>query len=98
MSYSILSAVVAGVVGVIVLSGCSRNPDAAKRAYFDVAKRYAAQGKYPEAIVEYRNAIAIDPNFGEARYSLGQAYMRTGETQSGYREYVRAADLLPDDA
>jgi len=84
------------VAAAVLIAGCRRDPGVAKRAYFDAANRYFAQKNYDEAIIEYRNALKYDPKFGDARYRLGQAYMRTGDAQNAFREYIRAADLLPD--
>ena len=46
--------------------------------------------------MQYRNALQQDPRFGEARLKLADAYVQAGDPQSAYREYVRAADLLPE--
>ena len=78
-----------------VAAACSRDPQVAKRRYFDSGTKYAKELKYKEAIVEFRNAVKVDPKFGEARYQLGEAYARTGALSDAYREYVRAADLMP---
>lgn len=77
------------------LAGCS-NPEADKQRYFESGNKYSDEKKYAEAIVEYRNAIGIDQRFGEARYRLGQAYEASGDLPNAAREYIRAADLLPD--
>jgi len=82
----------------VLFSACQRDPNRAKQTYFDAANKYFAQQKYDEAVIEYRNALKYDPKFGEARYKLGQAYARTGDAQNAFREYVRAADLMPDNA
>ena len=68
----------------------SRNDATSTAATKDVKAQ-----KYKEAIVEFRNAVKVDPKFGEARYQLGEAYVQTGALPDAYREYVRAADLLP---
>lgn len=70
--------------------------EARKGAYLANGNRYASQGRYREAIIEYRNALRQDPRFGEARYRLAEAYLRTDQPHAALPEYVRAADLLPD--
>src|ERR1700741_711578 len=77
-------------------SACSKDPAAAKRGYLESGNRYFDQKKYAEAIIEYRNAIKLDPSFGEARRRLAICYLQTGDALNGVREQVRAADLLPD--
>jgi putative PEP-CTERM system TPR-repeat lipoprotein len=86
------------VLAVLVLAGaCKKDPQQAKREYFDSGNQYYAQQKYKEAVVEYRNAIQQDPKFGEARYKLAETYSKLNDIQNAYREYIRAADLLPND-
>jgi tetratricopeptide (TPR) repeat protein len=81
-----------------IINGCSKDPEVAKREYATSGDAYVAQKKYPEAVVEYRNAIQQDPRFGEARYKLAETYMKLNQGGEAVREYVRAADLLPHDA
>lgn len=85
-----------GVTGCLLfaLAGCSRGPRQTKEQLLESGKKYAAQGKHTEAIIQYRNAIKLDPKFGEARYELGQAYLNTSEPAKAMGEFVRAADLL----
>ena len=57
--------------------------------------KFAADKKDPEAIVEFRLAEQADPRLGEARLKLADAYLRVGDAKNALGEYVRAADLLP---
>ena len=74
-----------------VVAACSKSP--AQR--FAAGNKYMSRTQYREAIIEYRNALRANPAFGEARVQLAEAYLAVGDTQNAYREYVRAADLLP---
>src|SRR6185436_3114437 len=60
------------------------------------ANAHFAEKKFAEAIVEYRRALQKAPQMGEARYKLAQAYMETRQPALAFREYIYAADLLPD--
>jgi tetratricopeptide (TPR) repeat protein len=80
----------------VLLSGCSKDPEVAKREYLGSGDAYVEQKKYAEAVVEYRNAIQQDAKFGIARYKLAEAYMHLNQPAEAFREYVRAADLMPD--
>jgi putative PEP-CTERM system TPR-repeat lipoprotein len=81
---------------VVFSTACSRGrPDPA--AHIAAGDRYLAEEKFGEAVVEYRNAVGADDRSGEARFKLAEAYARVGDGQNAYREYIRAADLLPDD-
>ena len=77
--------------------GCSKDPQVAKKEYFDKGNTYFEQKKYPEAIIEYRNAIQQDPQYGEARLKLAEAYTYTRDARNALFEYTRAAALLPKD-
>jgi len=88
---------VAGLLLAILLGvGCRTNPEVAKQEYLKSGDRFMEQQKYAEAIVQYRNALQQDARFGQARYKLAEAYIKHGDATNAFREYVRAADLLPD--
>jgi tetratricopeptide (TPR) repeat protein len=80
----------------LVLCGCSSED--AKVRHFEKGREYVTAHKLSEAILEFRNALAVDPNWGEARFALAEAYDADSQPERAYREYVRAADLLPRDA
>src|SRR5512142_308265 len=73
---------------------CSRSA----QYYLDSGNRYAQKKQYKEAIVEYRNAIQKDPKYGAARLKLAEAYMAADDLGNAAREYIRASDLLPENA
>jgi putative PEP-CTERM system TPR-repeat lipoprotein len=82
----------------LAAASCSKDPEKAKKEYLESGNAYYAQQKYKEAAVEYRNAIQQDPKFGIARYKLAETYAKLDDPRRAYREYIRAADLMPDDA
>src|SRR5208283_5386891 len=47
-------------------TACSRDPNVRKQKYFHSGQRYFDKGKYPEAAIEFVNAIQIDPGYAEA--------------------------------
>jgi len=96
MKLNRLETTVVLLVVLVPLAACSRDPEAKKRSYLASGDRYVEQKKDREAVVEYRKAIQLDPRFGEARYKLAGTYERLGDPGNAYREFVRAADLLPD--
>src|SRR5262245_23155619 len=81
--------------GAVLSTSCSKNLEVAKRMYLKSGDSYFSEKKYQEAIVQYRNAVQQDTRFGEARYKLAEAYVRVGDAGGAYREYIRAADLMP---
>jgi tetratricopeptide (TPR) repeat protein len=85
--------VAAGLLAVMMLMSC-RGPSAA--AHVKRADAFVEQKQFREASIEYRAALQIDPNLGEARLKLGDVHVRLNEPAEALREYVRAADLLPN--
>src|SRR6185503_13368571 len=88
---------VAAAAILLATTSCSKDPEVAKREYVRSGDAYVAKKQYREAIVEYRNAVQQDPRFGEARSKLAEAYFQVGDIENAFREYIRAADLLPKD-
>ena len=66
--------------------------------YLASGDAFMAEQKYRDAVVQYRNAVEQDATSGPARYKLAQALVLAGEPASAVREFVRAADLLPEDS
>jgi tetratricopeptide (TPR) repeat protein len=87
-----------GVALVLATGGwaCAGDPEARKRAFLESGDRYADQGNLRAAVIEYRNAIQIDPRFAAARVRLAGVYEQLGDPNA-LSEYVRASDLLPED-
>jgi putative PEP-CTERM system TPR-repeat lipoprotein len=89
---------IAVVTVMVALAGCGKDPEVAKREFMKSGDELMAQKKYHEAVVQYRNAIQQDQQFGEARFKLAEALAAAGDAPASMREYLRAADLLPGDA
>src|SRR5215469_4265924 len=88
---------VALVLGLMAafLTACSRDPNVRKQKYFESGERYYAKAKYREAIIQYRNAINVDPNFGAAHYQLAQAYLKLPDLQpDNYKARADIANIL----
>src|SRR5207248_10811049 len=80
-----------------LLTGCSRNPNARKQKYFESGEKYFSQGKYREAVIQFSNAVQIDPRFAQGHAQLAQTYLKLGDTQRAYNELSRTLELTPDD-
>jgi tetratricopeptide (TPR) repeat protein len=61
------------ILAVMMLGGCSLDPQKGKVKYLESGNRYMKAGKYQEASIQFRNAIKLDPRFAEAYYQLAQA-------------------------
>jgi tetratricopeptide (TPR) repeat protein len=73
------------------------SPDVRKQRYFESGNRHFDNGEFPTAIIEYRNAVQVDATFGAARKRLAESYTKIGDLPHALDEYVKAADLLPED-
>ncbi len=83
-----------GAACVVLTAGCHRQT---ADDHLRKAKDYLAHSQLQEGVVELRLAEQADPNRGDVRENLADAYMRVPDLSGAYREYVRAADLLPND-
>jgi len=79
----------------IALAACSKDPQKAKVEYFLSGEQFVRDGKLSEGIIQFRNALKQDPQYGEARLALAHALRKSGDASSAYREYLHAAETLP---
>jgi tetratricopeptide (TPR) repeat protein len=71
-----------------VLSGCS----AYMRGNFKVSEK-----QYAEAIADYQEALAKDPDHWQARRQLGYAYIKAGQQDKAVDELTKALQQRPGD-
>lgn len=60
-------------------------PDA--RTYNYLGESYFQVGKMPESVEAFNNAVSYNPQFDEARYNLGKAYLKLGDRDSATVQY-----------
>jgi tetratricopeptide (TPR) repeat protein len=73
----------------------AESPQHARERYLARGRQYVNDGKIPEAVIMFKNAIQIDPNFAEARYELGLALMQKRDFPHAFAEFRRAVELNP---
>ena len=76
------------------VSGCS-DSETKKVAHYNKGMEYVEKEDYKPAILEFKNAIQIDPKYAAARYQLGLAYLKNKQPSDAVEELIRAADLDP---
>jgi len=74
-----------------MLGGCTLS----KQSYLLKGDKLVAEGKYEDAVLNYRKAIQRDPNFGEAYYRLGLAALKMQHGRDAFEALFRATQLLP---
>lgn len=65
--------------------------------HFELGFAYSGLKKNPEAIAEYRRAIALDPNLAPAQLNLGIALLDS-DPSAALESFATAAKLLPGQA
>ncbi len=89
-------AVLLAVVTLLVTTACSQGPEVKKQRALERGQQYVKVGKLNEAIIEFRNALQVDPEFAPALRALGLAYADKSWFGDAYRELSRAQKLSPD--
>jgi tetratricopeptide (TPR) repeat protein len=62
---------------------------------FDSAARLTEAGRFPEAIAEWRKALAITPDDAKAQNNAGRAYAGAGDYDQAILHWQRALQLNP---
>ena len=69
--------------------------EARKARHWDRGVSFQEKGKHREALIEFRNVVALDPNNAEAQYRLGLAAFRVGDARLAYHALGRAWSWIP---
>jgi tetratricopeptide (TPR) repeat protein len=80
----------------LLAAACTMNPQKRKATFVRSADKYASMGDFNKAIIQYRNALRIDPTSADIHYKLGQAFFQDGQFQESYRELLEAGRLNPE--
>ena len=79
----------------MLATGCTRDPNVRKVKYLESGKSYEKQGKDKEAIIQFSNAVKIDPHYAAAHFELAKAYLKLGSGMSAFTELRRTVDQDP---
>jgi tetratricopeptide (TPR) repeat protein len=63
--------------------------------YMARGNRYLEEEQYRAAIIEYRNALEIDPNLAAAHHGLARSFLKTRETEKALWELRETVRLDP---
>ena len=81
-----------------LVAGCHGDPNVRKQKYLESGKRYSAEGKYNEAVIQFANALKNDKAYPDAHLELARAYMHLGRYGGAYAEFMRTVSLQPSNA
>jgi tetratricopeptide (TPR) repeat protein len=84
------------VFSILILASCGRDPNVAKQRYLESGNKYFEKQRYKEAVIQYRNALKLDPRFGPAHYRLALAFLKSQPPRLGeaLKELRRSLELL----
>ena len=63
---------------------------------FQLGLIYRADNQRDKAQAEFERAVALDPNYANARYFLGLLYDEAGEKIKAIEQFQKVVDLNPD--
>ncbi|MBD3185035.1 M48 family metalloprotease [Candidatus Poribacteria bacterium] len=63
--------------------------------HYEIGRQYAIEGMIDEAIVEFSNAIKLDPESEMAHYALGVLYAQKGSLDQAVEELEKALEINP---
>ena len=78
----------------MLLAACGQSAE----RYLARANTFYNDGKFDDAVLNFRKAIQKNPKLGEAYYRLALAEFRLGHSREGYTALLSANTLLPDRA
>jgi tetratricopeptide (TPR) repeat protein len=68
-----------------------------KSKYVEAAQRLLNQGKVPQAIAEYKSILKYEPNDQVTLMTVGELYIRQGETNNAMEYFERLAQVFVND-
>ncbi|MGB6822875.1 MAG: tetratricopeptide repeat protein, partial [Candidatus Acidiferrales bacterium] len=86
----------AAITASLFLASCARDPQKAKANYVQKGVAYMKKGQYSSAVIEYKNALKIDPTYVDAYIKLAQADEALGDAQSSYAALEKAVEIDPN--
>jgi len=75
------------------LSGCDHSANLTEEEHIQRAKDFEAKGDLKTSIIELKNVIQKNPDNPQARFLLGQVYLKTGQGAEAEKELRRAKTL-----
>ncbi len=79
----------------MLLGACNTDPRLVSRKYVDSGNQYFRDGKFREASILYRRALAKDMRCADAWYRLGLAHLKLGAAGEARRDFSRAMEIDP---
>ena len=81
------------VIVAAVLIGACTTPEKTKVQHMVRGQAFLKDKKFPEAALEFRNALQVDEKFADAHWGLANAYEGLQRYQEAFEEMKQAAEL-----
>ncbi|MES2353894.1 MAG: XrtA/PEP-CTERM system TPR-repeat protein PrsT [Pseudomonadota bacterium] len=81
------------IIAITLPIGCERLKNYSDADHVTRAKSFEDKGDLQSAIIELKNALQKNPSNREARWLLGDVYVRTGQGSEAEKELTQAAKL-----
>src|SRR5438093_874372 len=81
----------------VVMTGCSKSPEAKKTQHLERGDKYFAKAQFREAIIEYANVVQIDRKNARAYRQIALAHYQLGELGQAFPYLVKLQELDPED-
>jgi len=95
MSRYTYRAVVSALLIIPLLAGCQA-PEVRKQKAYEKGLVFMETGETRKAILEFRNAIQIDPKFADARYGLGLCLLKQENYGAAALELKKVREAKPE--
>jgi tetratricopeptide (TPR) repeat protein len=66
------------------------------KTHNNLGDMYGRHGDFKKAEEEFKKAIAINPNYGDAYHNLGNTYLQTERLELAIQSYEKAASINPN--
>src|SRR2546425_9108570 len=86
------------LVGVTLMAGCARSPEAKKARHLERGDKYFAKAQYREALIEYANVLQLDRANPRAIRQLALTHYQLGQMGQAFPYLVKSQELNPGDA
>ena len=83
------------LVATLLLSACESSEDRAQR-HFNSGVALIEAGEVSQALLEFRNALRLDPSINEARLHIARVQRDRGNLGEAYREFLQVVERTPD--
>ena len=85
-------------MAVLFFTACSTDPNNAKLKYLNSGEQYFKSGDYQAAIIQFRNALQVDPKYADAHYQLARTYLSLGKQDAALGEFQQTVALSPSNS